>query len=256
MIKFFRKIRYDLMEKNNTGKYLQYAIGEIVLVVIGILIALQINTWNSDRIAQKNAVLLTKRLLTETNNNIDELVYFIAKVDISKNCALKLLKSTGADYKKYDEYVIDSLLLGTYRVFNYEFNTAVLDKVLVSGELSNVVDDKVETALYRIKTLQKGYQLSEVLLEQHLNDNVSSFWRDKISMRQIDYNFSENGQLIGQSQLERIDNRAILANRAFENIIDDTFYILQSLQNKYLELNTNLTELSHLLTQKTEATND
>jgi len=50
MIKFFRKIRYDLMEKNKTGKpdftagwYLKYALGEIVLVIIGILIALQIN---------------------------------------------------------------------------------------------------------------------------------------------------------------------------------------------------------------------
>lgn len=46
MIKFFRKIRYDLMNKNKTGKYFKYAIGEIVLVVIGILIVLQINTWN------------------------------------------------------------------------------------------------------------------------------------------------------------------------------------------------------------------
>tara|TARA_R110002051_G_scaffold313163_1_gene388974 strand:- start:6431 stop:6565 length:135 start_codon:yes stop_codon:yes gene_type:complete len=43
MIKFFRKIRYDLMGKNKTGKYFKYAIGEIVLVVIGILIALSIN---------------------------------------------------------------------------------------------------------------------------------------------------------------------------------------------------------------------
>jgi len=44
MIKFFRKIRYDLMEKNRTAQYFKYAIGEIILVVIGILIALQINT--------------------------------------------------------------------------------------------------------------------------------------------------------------------------------------------------------------------
>ena len=49
MIKFFRKIRYDLMEKNKTGKYLKYAIGEIVLVVLGILIALSINNWNQSR---------------------------------------------------------------------------------------------------------------------------------------------------------------------------------------------------------------
>ena len=49
MIKFFRKIRYDLMEKNKTGKYLKYAIGEIILVVIGILIALSLNNWNENR---------------------------------------------------------------------------------------------------------------------------------------------------------------------------------------------------------------
>jgi len=49
MIKFFRKIRFDLMEKNRTGKYFKYAIGEIILVVIGILIALQINNWNENR---------------------------------------------------------------------------------------------------------------------------------------------------------------------------------------------------------------
>ena len=46
MIKFFRKIRYNLMEQNKTGKYLKYAIGEILLVVIGILIALQVNNNN------------------------------------------------------------------------------------------------------------------------------------------------------------------------------------------------------------------
>ena len=60
MIKFFRKIRYDLMEKNKTGKYLKYAIGEIVLVVFGILIALQINNWNQRRLEQgKEQIYLT-----------------------------------------------------------------------------------------------------------------------------------------------------------------------------------------------------
>ena len=49
MIKFFRKIRQNLLMENKTGKYFKYAIGEIVLVVIGILIALQINNWNEDR---------------------------------------------------------------------------------------------------------------------------------------------------------------------------------------------------------------
>jgi hypothetical protein len=46
MIKFFRKIRQNLLSEEKTGKYLKYAIGEIILVVVGILIALQINNWN------------------------------------------------------------------------------------------------------------------------------------------------------------------------------------------------------------------
>ncbi|RLD29784.1 MAG: hypothetical protein DRI75_02020 [Bacteroidetes bacterium] len=54
MIKFFRKIRQDLLNRGKTGKYLKYAIGEIVLLVIGILIALQINNWNEHR---KNRIL-------------------------------------------------------------------------------------------------------------------------------------------------------------------------------------------------------
>ena len=49
MIKIFRKIRYDLMRENKTGKYIKYAIGEILLVVIGILIALSINTWSENQ---------------------------------------------------------------------------------------------------------------------------------------------------------------------------------------------------------------
>jgi len=48
MIKLFRKIRQDLLSKGKTGKYLKYAIGEIVLVVIGILIALGVNNWNQE----------------------------------------------------------------------------------------------------------------------------------------------------------------------------------------------------------------
>ncbi|WP_299164553.1 DUF6090 family protein, partial [uncultured Eudoraea sp.] len=57
MIKFFRHIRQRLLTENKVSKYMFYAIGEIVLVVIGILIALSINNWNDyrkDRIEEKN----------------------------------------------------------------------------------------------------------------------------------------------------------------------------------------------------------
>jgi len=67
MIKFFRKIRLDLMETGKTGKYLKYAIGEIILVVVGILIALQINNWNEAQKAKASTV-------TYVNNLIDDIV--------------------------------------------------------------------------------------------------------------------------------------------------------------------------------------
>jgi len=65
MIKFFRKIRQGLLTENKFSKYLLYAIGEIILVVIGILIALQINTWNESR---KDRMLEKKQLENLADN--------------------------------------------------------------------------------------------------------------------------------------------------------------------------------------------
>ncbi|MBO3115107.1 hypothetical protein J4050_00005 [Winogradskyella sp. DF17] len=70
MIKFFRKIRYDLIEKNKTRKYLKYAVGEIVLVVIGILIALQINNWNENLKNKKEEISVLKELLSDSKTNL------------------------------------------------------------------------------------------------------------------------------------------------------------------------------------------
>ena len=81
MIKFFRKIRYDLMEKNRTGKYLKYAIGEIILVVIGILIALQINNWNEGRKLANQETFYLTRLLSENNRDIITFSSFIKDLE-------------------------------------------------------------------------------------------------------------------------------------------------------------------------------
>ena len=70
MIKFFRKIRQNFLSEGKTGKYLKYAIGEIVLVVIGILIALQINNWNEDRKSESKKQGYYVQLLDDLNNDI------------------------------------------------------------------------------------------------------------------------------------------------------------------------------------------
>jgi len=67
MIKFFRKIRQKFISENKFSKYLLYAIGEIVLVVIGILIALSINNWNENN---KNAHW-EQRFLNDLKNELD-----------------------------------------------------------------------------------------------------------------------------------------------------------------------------------------
>ena len=74
MIKFFRHIRQSLIMENKTSKYLKYAIGEIVLVVIGILIALQINNWNESRKANENLIQLFERTQKELLYNIEHIM--------------------------------------------------------------------------------------------------------------------------------------------------------------------------------------
>jgi len=69
MIKFFRSIRFKLMRQNQTSRYIKYAIGEIILVVIGILIALSINNWNEDRKARQQEIKLVSQLLEDAKND-------------------------------------------------------------------------------------------------------------------------------------------------------------------------------------------
>ena len=78
MIKFFRHIRKDLMEQNppagragKTSRYFKYAIGEIILVVIGILIALQINNWNEKRKESKQEIAILKSLQSNLKSDIE-----------------------------------------------------------------------------------------------------------------------------------------------------------------------------------------
>ncbi|MCJ7466881.1 MAG: DUF6090 family protein [Maribacter sp.] len=82
MINFFRKIRKKLADDNKPLKYARYAIGEIVLVVIGILIALQINNWNENR----KVDLLEKDLLNEVKNGLEyDLVQLENAIDFQRS---------------------------------------------------------------------------------------------------------------------------------------------------------------------------
>ena len=89
MIKFFRQIRKSLIEKNQMGKYFKYAIGEILLVVIGILIALQINNWNENRKERAQEKELLEQLQSEFQSNLEQLDQ---KITMRKNMLTSSLK--------------------------------------------------------------------------------------------------------------------------------------------------------------------
>ena len=83
MIKFFRKIRQQMLNENKTSNYFKYALGEVILVVIGILIALQINTWNENRKASNEETKILTALQTDfkvSKERIEETISIQQKV--------------------------------------------------------------------------------------------------------------------------------------------------------------------------------
>lgn len=153
MIKFFRQIRKSLLMENKTskpvqstqsGRYFKYAIGEIVLVVIGILIALSINNWNSQRIQDAKALRLAVRLLAETERNIITLEEDKARTIISANSSLMILHLMTTDYTNLNERMVDSLMSGMYLTPSYDFNSAVLSQALSTGEVANFYSDSLK----------------------------------------------------------------------------------------------------------------
>ena len=80
MINFFRKIRKQLADDNKPLKYMRYAIGEIILVVIGILIALGINNWNEERKDRKTEVLVLENFVKNLDLNISQFNHQIDRI--------------------------------------------------------------------------------------------------------------------------------------------------------------------------------
>ena len=148
MIKFFRHIRKSLLMENKTGKYFKYAIGEIILVVIGILIALQINNWNEGKKAkekEREALLEIVSDLEYSLNDLDEVVN-TQNNNLTKNInSLKtLIKFLQTDQKYHDS-------LGThfYSTNSYDepyFKTSGYNSLSSIG-MDLVEDSKIRSAI-------------------------------------------------------------------------------------------------------------
>lgn len=148
MLKFFRKIRQNLLSEGKTGKYLKYAFGEIILVVIGILIALQINNWNENR---KNRLLeqqLLQALLIEFETNLVNLDQVIGFNDSNIKNSVSLGQYTGPALPEFNEKELSELMVGIFKIEpRFMPSQGTVMEVINSGKLSVLSDAKLRKAL-------------------------------------------------------------------------------------------------------------
>ncbi|WP_299159430.1 DUF6090 family protein [uncultured Eudoraea sp.] len=177
MIKFFRKIRQKMLTENKFSKYLLYAIGEIVLVVIGILIALQINNWNEKRKIQSLEFQFLNRLKSDL---VIDTTYFNRRIHDSEELVQSHTKFIIEMHKEQENLKEVQDLFKLFRM-NSELlttqNSAFIE-LISSGKLdviSNVVL-KNDLIMYygeierAVKHIQEFNEFSvEVLLNMYRN---------------------------------------------------------------------------------------
>ena len=114
MLRFFRKIRQNLLADNKFTKYLMYAVGEILLVVIGILIALQINNWNEDRIHRKQEKEFIESVKNDLKQDRDFIELIIAQLEPRME-AYQTLNKDLVDLYENDRESLDTVFKAYFR---------------------------------------------------------------------------------------------------------------------------------------------
>ncbi|WP_282043664.1 hypothetical protein [Winogradskyella flava] len=221
--------------ENKTSKYFKYAIGEIILVVIGILIALQVNNWNTKRNESKASKNLMSRLLIESNKNQEALNENIERIKSLMTDSERLLQFMGNDYGNKNEKIIDTLIYSVLASPSLNYKSSTLDEALSSGAISLIVSDSLRDFLYQIPSIYAVIKMSEKREDEDSTNNLIPYFYDNISLRQVDYRFAPIKDRIGKSELDYSDNRIILNDRKFESIIDNKMFALNTTLNRNIE---------------------
>ena len=145
MIKFFRRIRQNSLSDGKTDKYLKYAIGEIILVVIGILIALSINNSNEDRKNVRQSKELLNQLQSEFLSNLDQLDQKIRLRDNMISASLKLLDYIDYPNKRNADsvftYIGSTVLAPTF--------DPIINDIISSGRIQLLINADLKEKLSR-----------------------------------------------------------------------------------------------------------
>ena len=184
MIKFFRQIRHNLMSQNKSSKYFKYAIGEIILVVVGILIAVQINNWNenqNEKQLERNYLELLTQDLSEDAISLDELVSLSNESVVSKNIILDYQDGNIAEPDSLSTHFLRAVFNG---ITNFVPNRGAIKEIQNAGGLSLIKNESVRN---QILNLYNEYD--------NVEKNVgSNYRRNRLAMRDLVYS-KANGNL-------------------------------------------------------------
>ncbi len=247
MIKFFRRIRYDLMEKNRTGKYIKYAIGEIILVVIGILIALAISNWNDNRKNNAETRDFKGRLADEIEiniNNVDSAIEVQSKHIAASKSILDLFHK---DHKNINPEYLDSLMIIIYQSASVEINNGTFAEGLNTGKIGNIPSDKLRSALYSLTSIISDTRRLEQINTNDLNGPFTQFLYPNYNYRKMDDKFSQYKGEIGETKFMNFDNLSLLNNMEFENYMDNRYFNNSVQLEQYKKLKTELLRIKKLL---------
>jgi hypothetical protein len=178
MIKFFRKIRQNLLMENKTGKYFKYAIGEIILVVIGILIALSINNWNDKRKANDIMISFLQEIKLELGKDTLGMNKDIKRYETYFNFKDSLTRLT--DYSAIPTRKLLSIIrtkANTFKPSRITFQKITnlgINKISNSDSLSNMIYSYYLETLTYFKTIQN--------------------WDDDSTLKDDDYWFKNQNQ--------------------------------------------------------------
>ena len=221
MIKFFRHIRKSLLMENKTSKYFKYAIGEIILVVIGILIALQINTWNENRKEKLEENAILQNLNDEFSANKKLLDSSKSVTAIAKSAGFKIMSLFGKSETYISKYNTDSLLYVVLEPGEFRASENTINDLIQSGRLKLIQNKNLKRLLYQWQSALKDFDVAYHRLELKIDDALVPYLSKKYAFKDIDkyglLNWKENSNL-------EINKLEIFNQIEFENIVDDYLY--------------------------------
>ena len=178
------------MANKKLGNYLWYAIGEILLVVVGILIALQINNWNEERIEQKQIREYALSLVGDLQRDMEMLVPVNKQIEnlihLSNELAIYMQGRPLADISNIDLYVYTQDPL--YRPF--EWNRAALEQLKSSGALRQIKNQQLAMKISEYDALTKH------LDQDYANDENNIRQAADLAMSVINMNYPDRGKII------------------------------------------------------------